>query len=95
MSEGASYQIKLSVNEDGDVLDKQENVLPLRIPELCITGQLESDQTAQAAPAKLIKLRGREMLCNEENLGELLEIHLNVTGEPDEQGYVTIQFPVS
>jgi hypothetical protein len=35
------------------------------------------------------------MLCNEEDLGELCSIDLEVTGEPDERGFVTVRFPVS
>jgi hypothetical protein len=53
--------------------------------EFRIRNPSESDQTAW----KLIVLRGRRMFCNEEDLGELLSVDLDVTGEPDEDGFVT------
>ena len=103
MSEGVGHRITLSLNEEGDVLTEQENVLPLRIAGFHIRGPSESDrtdlsqsnQTAGGARAKLIELRGRRMFCGEEDLGELLSIGLDVAGEPDESGFVTVQFPVS
>ena len=103
MSEEVVHRIRLFLKEEGDVLDEQRNGLPLRIPGFHITGPPESeptdlsqsDQTAGVAPAKLIELRGRRMFCGEEDLGELLSIGLDVAGEPDEQGFVTVQFPVS
>ena len=103
MSEGVGHRITLCLNEAGEVLDEQRNVLPLGIPGFHITGPLESeptdlsqsDQTAGVAPAKLIELRCRRMFCGEEDLGELLSIGLDVAGEPDESGFVTVQFPVS
>jgi hypothetical protein len=100
MSEG--QRIILSLNEAGHVVDKQENVLPLQITGFQIKAPLasdptdlsQSDQTAEVA-LKLIKLYGRRMFCNEEDLGELFSIELQPTDEPDEGGLVTVQFPVS
>jgi hypothetical protein len=80
-------EVRLSPN--GDVLDEQENVLPLRIREFRIRNPSESDQTA----LKLIVLDGRGMYCEDGYLGELHSVDLEVTGEPDEDGFVTAQFP--
>jgi hypothetical protein len=83
-------EVTLYLNEEGDVLDGQRNVLPLRITGFHIRGPSEADETA----LKLVELRGRQMFCGEEPLGELLSVDLDVTGEPDESGSVPVQFPL-
>ena len=80
--------VTLSLTEEGAVLDARRNVLQLRA--FHIRGPAESDETAW----KLIELRGRRMYCGDDDLGELLSVDLEVTGEPDEGGFVTVQFPL-
>ena len=83
-------EVTLSLNEARYVLDEQGNRLPLRIRGFRIRGPSEPDLTAW----KLIVLRGTRMYCGEEDLGELVSIDLEVTGEPDESGSVTVPFPL-
>ena len=94
------HRITLRLDEKGQVWDGRGQVLPLRIPQFH-----KSDPAAQVESFKLIVLRadvrplpptsGRRIFCDGEDLGELLSIDLDLSGEPNEEGFVTVQFPVT
>jgi hypothetical protein len=77
-------EVTLSLNERGEVLDKDGNAL-LRLAGFRFRPPSESE-------FKRIELRDGRMWCNGEDLGELGSVDLDVT---DERDFVTVRLPVT